>query len=397
MPTELITPVILAGGSGTRLWPLSREERPKQFQAIAGRRSMFQQTVLRVADPSRFTAPIIVGNRSHRDMLMADLEGIGVKPASYILEPEGRNTAPAITLAAMIAFATRLGRLLLAMPSDHYIQDPAKLIAAIDRAQVAARHGAFVTFGISPHGPETCYGYIKQGEVLALPQDSESDGSGIFRVARFVEKPPRHAAEAMLAEGGFYWNSGMFMLPVMEFLSEIRALRPTILTGCQEALSAGSVDGVVVHPDAAKFARIESISIDYAVMEHTRHAAVVPTDPLWSDVGSWTAVWEISERDQAQNVTVGDVILHDVSGAYVRSEGPVTAVVGLNDVIVVNTGDAVIVASKSHAQDIRHIAEAVKKRAQVAAGRESGEKAMPPAARADEELAAWHALLKHAG
>ncbi len=375
MRSQLITPVILAGGSGTRLWPLSREERPKQFQAIAGRRSMFQQTVLRVTDPSRFTAPVIVGNKSHRNMLMADLEGINVQPATFILEPEGRNTAPAITLAAMIALAAKLGDTLLVMPSDHYIQEPEKLIAAIDRARSGARNGAFVTFGISPHGPETSYGYIKQGDALARTADDEKADTDIFRVARFVEKPPRHTAEAMLAEGGFYWNSGMFMLPVAEFLNEIRVLRPAILTGCQEALSAGQVDGIVVHPDAAVFGKIESISIDYAVMEHTSRAAVVPTDPLWSDVGSWTAVWEISQRDQSQNVTVGDVILHDVSGAYVRSEGPITAVVGLNDVIVVNTGDAVIVASKSHAQDIRHIAEAVRKRSQLTAQREPAEAA----------------------
>jgi len=204
-------------------------------------------------------------------------------------------------------------------------------------------------------------------------------------------------AEAMLAEGGFYWNSGMFMLPVVEFLSEINRLKPAILTGCQEALAEGVVDGIVVHPDAARFATIESISIDYAVMEHTSRAAVVPTDPLWSDVGSWTAVWEISQRDHEQNVTVGDVILHDVTGAYVRSEGPITAVVGLNDVIVVNTGDAVIVASKSHAQDIRHIAEAVKKRRIAASARDAAETKPHQEVSQTPDFEPWDPILKHAG
>lgn len=397
MPSGLITPVILAGGSGTRLWPLSREERPKQFQAIAGRRSMFQQTVLRVTDPERFTAPIIVGNKAHFDMLSGDLAAIGIAPASYVLEPEGRNTAPAITLAAMIVFAAKLSDTMLVMPSDHYIQAPNKLIAAIDRAKVAARNGEFVTFGIEPHGPETSYGYIKQGELIGITANDGLSEAGIYRVARFVEKPPRHNAEAMLAEGGFYWNSGMFMLPIGQFLTEINELKPAILTGCQEALAEGVVDGIVVHPDPSRFAKIESISIDYALMEHTSRAAVVPTDPLWSDVGSWTAVWEISQRDQSQNVTVGDVILHDVSGAYVRSEGPVTAVVGLNDVIVVNTGDAVIVASKSHAQDIRHIAEAVKKRSQLAAAREASEAPASPPAGEPEGFEPWQPMLQETG
>jgi mannose-1-phosphate guanylyltransferase / mannose-6-phosphate isomerase len=357
---ELITPVILAGGSGTRLWPLSREERPKQFQAIAGGRSMFQQTLLRVTDPGRFTQPIIVGNSHHNDILQAELAGIGANPAAVILEPMGRNTTPAITLAAMVAMASKLGSTLLVMPSDHYIRDPGQLIMAIDRARIGAARGGFITFGIMPNGPETSYGYIKQGTATGL--------DGIYRVARFVEKPKREAAEAMLAEGGYFWNSGMFLFPVTPLLQELIQLKPDIVAGCQKALVEGTVSGSTVSPSEAAFAELESISIDYALMEKTKRAAVVPTDPLWSDVGSWTAVWEISERDQAQNVTVGDVILHDVTGAYVRSEGPVTAVVGLSDVIVVNTGDAVIVCSKSHAQDIRHIAEAVRKRTQKPAG-----------------------------
>ena len=358
----IITPVILAGGSGTRLWPLSSDEKPKQFQAIAGRRSMFQQTMLRVTDPNRFTAPIIIGNAHHEDMIRWELEMCGVEPAAIILEPEGRNTAPAVAITALLAIACKFGDHLLIMPSDHYIRDPGRLISAIDQARAAAAMGAFVTFGITPDGPETSYGYIKQGDLLEADGDRGEDVKGIFKVARFTEKPPRHEAVRMLEEGGYHWNSGMFLFPVGPLLQEMQVLTPDIVGACQRALVDAAVDGNLIRPSHEAFASAENISIDYAVMERTARAAVVPVDPLWSDVGSWTAVWEISERDDAQNVTLGDVILHDVRGAYVRSEGPVTAVVGLEDVIVVNTGDAVIVASKSHAQDIRTIAEAVRER-----------------------------------
>lgn len=323
---------------------------------------MFQQTLLRVTDPNRFTAPIIIGNAHHEDMLLSELAECDIEPAALILEPEGRNTAPAVAITALLAVACRLGEHLLIMPSDHFIRDPGRLIAAVDQARAAAVLGAFVTFGITPDGPETSYGYIKQGDLLESDGDAAVDVDGIFKVARFVEKPPRHDAVRMLEEGGYHWNSGMFLFPVSALLQEMQVLVPGIVSACQKALVEAAVDGNVIRPPREAFVQAENISIDYAVMERTARAAVVPVDPLWSDVGSWTAVWEISERDDAQNVTLGDVILHDVRGAYVRSEGPVTAVVGLEDVIVVNTGDAVIVASKSHAQDIRTIAEAVRKR-----------------------------------
>jgi len=359
---KLITPVILAGGSGTRLWPLSSEAKPKQFQTLSGRRSMFQQTLQRVADPGRFTAPLIIGNAQHAQLLADEVAAIGITPAAIVYEPEGRNTAPAITLAAMVALALHLSDSILVMPSDHAIGNPGKLISAIDRARAAVRLGYFVTFGITPDGPETSYGYIRQGRPLDDDAEAADHIADIFRVDRFVEKPPRDKAEAMLAEGGYLWNSGMFLFPVRVLLEELSRLQPATLKACQRALSAARIEQRAVRPDAEAFAQAESISIDYAVMEKTDRAAVVPTDPLWSDVGSWTSVWQMSDRDQSQNVTIGDVVLHDVTGAYVRSEGPLTAVVGLSDVIVVNTGDAVIVAAKSHAQDIRRIAEAARRR-----------------------------------
>ena len=320
---------------------------------------MFQQTLTRITDPGRFTPPIIIGNVTHHEMIQTELREAGITPAAIILEPEGRNTAPAVAITAMLTMALKLGEHVLVMPSDHYIRDPGRLIAAIDKARTAAELGAFVTFGITPDGPETSYGYIKQGEPLVPREDGPQE---IFKVAKFVEKPPRHDAVRMLEDGDFHWNSGMFLFPVKPLLQEMQVLKPGIITACQHALVEGAVENNVIRPSAAAFAQAENISIDYAVMEKTARAAVVPVDPLWSDVGSWTAVWEISERDSAQNVTLGDVILDDVQGAYVRSEGPVTAVVGLKDVIVVNTGDAVIVAAKSHAQDIRRIAEAVRDR-----------------------------------
>jgi len=372
----LITPVILAGGSGTRLWPLSSEAKPKQFQTLSGRRSMFQQTLQRVADPGRFTAPLIIGNAQHAQLLTDEIAASGITPAAMVYEPEGRNTAPAITLAAMVALALHLSDNILVMPSDHAIGNPGKLISAIDKARAAVRHGYFVTFGITPDGPETSYGYIRQGKPLGDDAEAADHIADIYCVARFVEKPPRDKAEAMLAEGGYLWNSGMFLFPVKVLLEELSRLQPATLKACQRALSAARIEKRVVHPDANAFAATESISIDYALMEKTDRAAVVPTDPLWNDVGSWTSVWQLSDRDQSQNVTIGDVVLHDVTGAYVRSEGPLTAVVGLSDVIVVNTGDAVIVAAKSHAQDIRRIAEAVRRRrSETAATKPDGDTA----------------------
>ncbi len=368
---KLVTPVILAGGSGTRLWPLSSAERPKQFQQIAGSCSMFRQTLERVSDPERFSAPVIIGSENHQALIETELQDCGIRPAAIVLEPEGRNTAPAITLAGLVSRICNLSDFCLVMPSDHYIRDRQELLSAIDRAREAAGSGAFVTFGIEPDGPEDCYGYIKKGAPLAPAPATAPAGcdeaAGPCKVMRFVEKPSHSQARKMLKEGGYLWNSGMFLFPVVPLLDELIRLKPEIVDACQLALLKGSVDETVVRLSPEAFAKAENISIDYALMEKTDKAVVVPVDPLWSDVGSWKAVWQLSECDDERNVTMGDVVLYDVQGAYVRSEGPVTAVVGLEDVIVVNTGDAVIVAAKSHAQDIRHIAQVVGKQGKAGA------------------------------
>jgi mannose-1-phosphate guanylyltransferase/mannose-6-phosphate isomerase len=348
-----ITPVILAGGSGTRLWPLSTDARPKQFQPVAGDDSLLRQTVLRVADAARFNAPVIIGNATQADLIAQALAGLPV--AATVLEPAGRNTAPAIALAALLARRNGLGEFLLVLPSDHVITRPEALEAAIDIAAGAAAAGALVTFGIAPSGPATSYGYIRQGAALAA-------APGAFAVDRFVEKPDRARAQAMLAEGGYAWNSGMFLFPVETLLAEFARLEPALLDTCRSALEDATTQGVALTPGRAAFLAATSISIDYAIMEHTARAAVVPVDPGWSDVGAWDAVWQIAGKDAAGNVTGGDVLLRDVTGSYVRSLGPTTAVIGLDNVVVVNTGDAVIVMPLERAQDVKHIAEALRSR-----------------------------------
>ncbi len=348
-----ITPVILAGGSGTRLWPLSTDARPKPFQPVAGDDSLLRQTALRVADAVRFNTPIIVGAAAQARLIAEALAGLPV--AATLLEPAGRNTAPAIALAALLARRDNLGALLLALPSDHVITQPAALDAAIDTAAQVARQGALVTFGVAPSAAATSYGYIRKGAGI--------DGvAGAFMVERFIEKPDRERAAAMLAEGGYVWNSGMFLFAADAVLGELQRLEPALLGACQAALAGATIEGGALAPAPDAFLAVKSISIDYAVMERTTRAAVVPVDPGWSDVGAWDAVWRIAAKDAAGNVTGGDVLLHDVSGSYVRSLGPTTAVIGLDNVVVVNTGEAVIVMPKDRAQEVRHIAEALRAR-----------------------------------
>lgn len=347
---EKIHPVILSGGSGTRLWPLSRKAYPKHLLPLAGERSLMQETVLRVADGQRFAAPVLVSNEENRFLIGEQLQEIGVAPLAILLEPVGRNTAPAVTVAALVLAQDAKDGLMLVLPSDHVIADRAGFLAAVERASVAARAGSIVTFGITPHTPETGYGYIRAGDAIpAAP--------GCFKVARFVEKPDRAAAASLLKEGGYSWNSGMFLFRVSTYLAEVERLAPEILAGCRKALAASARDLDFVRLGRDAFGATPAISIDYAIMERTQAAAVVPTDIGWNDIGSWSALWDIGRKDTHGNVLTGDVMTRDVHNSYIRSDGQLVAAVGISDFVVVVTRDAVLLAPKGRSQEVKQIVE----------------------------------------
>ncbi|MFN3230432.1 MAG: mannose-1-phosphate guanylyltransferase/mannose-6-phosphate isomerase, partial [Asticcacaulis sp.] len=288
-----ITPVILSGGSGSRLWPMSRAAYPKQFLALSGEQTLIQQAAMRVRGAG-YAAPIIVSNEDHRFVVAEQLRQIGCEPAAILLEPVGRNTAPAVAIAALQAEA--LGHdLILVMPSDHVIRDQDAFDAAIHKAAQAAHDGALVTFGITPDQPETGYGYIRAGAEL-------DTAGGVHKVAAFVEKPNRETAEAYLAGGDYLWNSGIFLFSARTYLEELKAADPDMLAGCEAALKGSTRDLTFCRLDKAAFAAVRSDSIDYAVMEKTQKAAVVPVDMGWSDLGAWSALWEIGDKDDRGNV-----------------------------------------------------------------------------------------------
>jgi mannose-1-phosphate guanylyltransferase/mannose-6-phosphate isomerase len=346
--TGLITPVILSGGAGTRLWPLSRSLYPKQLLPLVGGETLLQEAARRVADPARFEAPILVANDEHRFIVAEQLRAIGVAPAALILEPVGRNTAPAIAVAALTAVEKDPDALILVMPSDHVIGNRAAFVAAVERAADAARAGGLVTFGITADRPETGYGYIKRGAPLGKVD-------GVFKVAAFVEKPDRAKAADYLAAGDYVWNSGIFLFPAKPFLAELERLRPEMLKGVRAAMSGAARDLDFLRLEKAAFAALKGESVDYAVMEHTANAAVVPVEMGWSDVGSWDALWDIKAKDNDGNVVQGDVVLEDVKNTYVRAEHGLVAALGVEDLVVVTTDDVVLVARRDRAQDIKKV------------------------------------------
>jgi mannose-1-phosphate guanylyltransferase/mannose-6-phosphate isomerase len=346
--TSQTHPVILSGGSGTRLWPMSRTHYPKQFLPLAGKESLLQQAALRVAGAAEFAAPLVIANEEHRFIIAEQLREIGIKPQALLLEPVGRNTAPAVGIAALRLAEAGDGALMLVMPSDHRIDDVAAFRAAVGRAASAAEAGHLVTFGINPEHAETAYGYIERGAKLA-----ETDGA--FAVARFVEKPNAADAKRYVAAGDFFWNSGIFLLPAPLYIAELERLRPDMLAACRAALAAAKCDDDFVRLDRAAFADCPADSIDYAVMEHTTRAAVVPVTMGWSDLGSWVALWDIAARDADGNALVGSVVAEDTKNSYIRSEAGLVAALGVEDMVVVATKDAVMLAPRDRAQDVRQL------------------------------------------
>jgi mannose-1-phosphate guanylyltransferase/mannose-6-phosphate isomerase len=354
-----IVPVILSGGSGSRLWPVSRESFPKQYWPLVTERSLMQDTVLRGSGPG-FAAPIVVCNEQHRFLVAEQLRTAEVKGARIVLEPVGRNSAPAIAAACLLVAEQDPDAVVWMMAADAAIARQDELAEALGIAAAAARAGRIVTFGIRPSGAETGYGYIEVGEALA-------GLAGAFALARFVEKPDAARAAALVASGNHMWNSGMFVFTARTMLAELAAYAPEVLAAVEAAVARRTADLDFIRLDPRAFAASPDISLDYAVAERTGLAAVVPADFGWSDVGSWGALWELGVKDDAGNVASGDVLLEQASDCYVRSDGILTAVVGLQDAVVVVTKDAVLAMHRGHGQDVKKIVERLR-----AAGRGEG-------------------------
>lgn len=348
----MLHPVILSGGSGSRLWPLSRQNQPKQFLALIGDHSLFQETVLRASRLPGMQAPVTVCSEDHRFMVGEQLQEIGIASGGILLEPIARNTAPAIALAALHVVKADPQACLLVMPADHLIEDEGAFRDAVARATALADEEWLVTFGIEPDYAETGYGYIRRGEAL---------GDRGYRVDRFVEKPDASTAAQYVAEGTYAWNSGMFMFRAQRYLDELGEWAPDILAAATAAFSTASPDLDFVRVDAAAFGRSPNDSIDYAVMEKTPHAAVVPVSCGWSDIGSWSSLWSAAARDSDGNRHEGDVLSIDTRNNLVRaSERRMIATIGVNDLIIVDTPDATLVARKDRVQDVKQIVDLIK-------------------------------------
>lgn len=350
-----LVPVILSGGSGTRLWPLSRKLMPKQFLPLAGETSMLQATLQRLHGMHGLASPLVVCGEDHRFTVAEQLRQMGMGHQGILLEPAARNTAPAIAVAAMHAQrVSGSDPILLVLPADHVIQDVPALHQAIEVARLQAEQGTLVTFGIVPTEAHTGYGYIRAGHPV-------TGTSSPFVVAEFVEKPDLETAERYVSSGEYFWNSGMFMFRASRFLEELGRFRPEILAASEAAIEGATTDLDFVRLDGPAFVQCPEDSIDYAVMEKTDQAVVVPLDAAWSDVGSWSALWAIGKKDEADNVLVGDVLSVASKGCYARSDNRLLSLIGVHDLVVVDTPDAVMVASRERAQEVKQIVDLLKK------------------------------------
>ncbi len=348
-----LVPVLLSGGSGTRLWPMSRELMPKQFLPVAAAMSLFQLTVQRLNGLSAL-APIVVCNQEHRFLVAEQLREISIQPQKIILEPTARNTAPAIALAALAAMQNDDDPILLVLPADHLLEDQQTFCATIANSMSLANKDYLVTFGVTMLQPETAYGYIQLGTHL-----TETPG---YEVKAFVEKPDRARAQLFYASGDYVWNSGLFLFKASNYLTELKQWAPDILACCEKTFQNRHEDEDFVRMNANDFKNCRSDSIDYAVMEHTARSAVVPLTTPWSDVGSWASLWEakVGEHDANANVKVGDVILEDVQNCYVHAEDRLVVALGINNCVVVETADAILVANKDKSQEIKTIVSKLK-------------------------------------
>jgi mannose-1-phosphate guanylyltransferase/mannose-1-phosphate guanylyltransferase/mannose-6-phosphate isomerase len=348
---ENIVPVLLSGGAGSRLWPLSRESFPKQFLPLAGDLTMLQETALRVADATRFQPLMVIANADHRFIVAEQLREVGACAPRIILEPVGRNTAAAVATAALLAHDDDPDALILVMPADHVIPDSKGLLGSIGAGLAAARAGELVLFGIRPTAPVTGYGYVRSGALVA---------GAARRVDAFIEKPDLANAERYLENPDYYWNSGIFLLPTAVVLRELEQYAPEVLAVARAALAASAEDLDFRRLDATAFTACPAISFDRAVLERTSRATVVPAGFAWNDIGAWGALWEIADRDGSQNVEIGDVVAENTTRSYLRSEGPLIATVGVDDLIVVATADAVLVARRDADQDVKTVVERLK-------------------------------------
>ncbi|WP_444934819.1 mannose-1-phosphate guanylyltransferase/mannose-6-phosphate isomerase [Microbulbifer sp. JTAC008] len=344
-------PVILCGGTGSRLWPLSREAYPKQFLPLIGGETMLQATVRRLEGIEPLQAPILVCNEEHRFAAAEQLQEIGHGAQSILLEPCARNTAPAIALAALAALESGADPLLLVLPADHAVSDEANFQESVESARALAEQGHLVTFGIVPTRAETGYGYIRRGDKLA---------ETAWKVAEFVEKPDTETAEAYLASGDYSWNSGMFLFRASRYLEELERYRADILTACRSAYKSAARDLDFTRVDREAFAACADESVDYAVMEPTESAAVVPMDAGWSDVGSWQGLWELAKRDANDNLLQGDVLLEDSQRCLVRGESRLVSLLGVSDLVVVDTDDALLIADRQRVQEVKKLVSNLK-------------------------------------